>query len=173
MQTLRQVGANTFSWRPLKGVKNTIEVYSGADVFGTLRQKRGEPILAETAEGRWMIDKGKGTISVRTDDGAVVATFTSGKGGQGTLTLADGQVFRWAPTKSGTAERAFYDAAGARFVRFWKDWQLLKVEDRGEADPNMATRPEFPVLVILGRVIGIGTDDDVAVMAAISVATSG
>jgi hypothetical protein len=38
---------------------------------------------------------------------------------------------------------------------------VLKVEDRGSADPGMALRPEFPLLVVLGRVIGIGdTDDD-------------
>ncbi len=44
-------------------------------------------------------------------------------------------------------------------MRFWKTHKILKTEDRGAADPGMAARPEFPLLVFLGRVIGIGEDD--------------
>lgn len=176
MNTLYDVGTQTFSWRPVKGVKKTIEVYAGADIFGTLRQERGQPTIATTAEGRWTIEKTKGTLTVRADGGATIATFVTGTGGEGTVTLADGQTLRWAPTTTGQAERAFYDDAGRRIVRFWKDWQFLKVEDRGEADPGMAAWPGFPVLVVLGRVIGIGADDGtgdggamVAIMGAIAV----
>ena len=174
MKALDAVGTQTFSWRPVKGAKKTIEVYSGDAIFGTMRQERGRPTVVTTAEGCWTIEKTKGIITVRADTGTLVATFVTGKNGEGTVTLADGQTLQWSPTTKGHAERAFYDDAGRRIVRFWKDWQLLKVEDRGEADPGMASRPGFPVLVVLGRVIGIGSDDGdggamVAVMGAISV----
>lgn len=171
MKALYDVGDQTFSWRPVKDVKKTIEVYAGPDILGTLRQERGQPAVAETATGRWTIAQDKKTITVYDHDGAVVATFVAGKGGEGVLTLASGEVLRWAPTKKGSAERAFYDTTGQRIVRFWKDWQLFKVEDRGAADPRMASRPEFPLLVVMGRYIGIGMDDD-GTIAAVVAATS-
>ena len=167
MKVLSDVGAQTFSWRPMKGVKKTIEVYAGADVFGMLRQERGQPAIATTAEGCWTIEKARGTLTVRADTGVTIATFVASKGGEGTVTLADNQRLRWAPTTKGQAERAFYDDAGRRIVRFWKDWQLFKVEDRSAADLGMATYPCFPVLVVLGRVIGIGSDDGSAMVAVI------
>ncbi len=168
MTTLHDVGTQTFSWRPVKGVKKTIEVYAGSDVFGTLRQERGRPSVVAIDGSRWVFEKDKGVVTVRAEDGSALATFVAGKGGEGTLTLADGRILHWAPTKKGQAERAFYDETGARIVRFWKDWQVLKVEDRGEADPGMAARPEFSLLVALGRVIGIGSDDDGAIAAVIA-----
>lgn len=179
MKALYDVGEQTFSWRPvkgvtktIKGVTKTIEVYAGPDIFGTLRQDRGQPAVAETTAGRWTFATDKKTITAHDADGAVVATFVAGKGGEGVLTLADGEVVRWAPTRQGTAERAFYDAAGRRIVRFWRDWQLLKVEDRGAADPGMAAHPAFPLLVVLGRYIGLGMDDDGGTIAAVVAATS-
>ena len=152
----------------MKGAKKTLEVYAGADIYGTLRQERGQPAVLMIAEGRWTIEKRTGAVTVRTDTGTTVATFAAEKGGEGTVTLADGRTLRWAPTARGRAERAFYDDAGRRIVRFWKDWHMLKVEDRGEADPGMSSRPEFPLLVALGRVVGIGQEDDGAVMAALA-----
>jgi hypothetical protein len=169
---LHEVGEQTFSWRPMKGAKKTIEIYAGSRVFGTLQQGRGIPTVAQTDEGRWIFEKEKGAITIRAEDGATLARFAAGRGGRGTVTLADGQTFRWAPTQKGKAERAFYDLDSQRVVRFWRDWQFVKVEDRGAADPGMAVLPAFPLLVILGRVIGIGMDDDTeaaAVIAATSV----
>jgi hypothetical protein len=169
--SLHDVREQTFSWRPVKGVKKTIEVYAGPDVFGTLRQERGRPAVAEIDQGRWTFTQEKRVLTVSAEDGTTLATFLPGTRGQGTVTLADGQAFRWAPTQPGKAERAFYDTDGQRVVRFWKDWQVLKVEDRGAADPGMASLPAFPLLVVLGRVIGVGTDGDLA-SAAVVAATS-
>ena len=86
---------------------------------------------------------------MRADDGTVVASFSPGKGGEGTVTFESGQALRWGPIKTGTAQRAFRDAAGQRIVRFWNDWHLFKVEDCGAADLGMAVLPEFPLLVLL------------------------
>jgi hypothetical protein len=165
---LHEVGEQTFSWRPVKGAKKTIEIYAGPRVFGTLQRGRGVPTVAQTDEGRWIFEKENGAIAVRAQDGTTLARFVAEKGGHGTVTLADGQTFRWAPTQKGKAERAFYDLDGQRVVRFWRDWQFVKVEDRGAADPGMAALPAFPLLVILGRVIGIGMDDDMAAAAVIA-----
>lgn len=170
MKALDAVGTQTFSWRPAKGAKKTIEVYAGVDICGTLRQERGCPTVAVTTEGRWTIEKSKGAMTVRSDEGTVVAAYRAGKGDEGTVTLANGQVLRWGPTGKKTAERAFYEASGRRIVRFWKDWRLFKVEDRGQADAGMAVLAAFPVLVVLGRVIGITMEDgDAATIAALAV----
>jgi len=177
MQTLRELETTTFTWRPLKGVKKTIALHAGEGdaVFATLRQERGQPTLVETAEGRWTIAKdpaNKKATLITDEMGRLAGSFVSAKHGEGTLTLADGQTFHWAPTHKGQAERAFYDASGARVARFWKDWQFLKVEDRGAADPMQAARDAFPLLVVLGRYIGVGSDeDDAAITAALIVAT--
>ena len=71
----------------------------------------------------------------------------------------------------GQAERGFYDADGARVVRFWKATRLLSVEDRGAADPGRSALPQFPLLVVLGRVIGIG-QDEASALAGVIAATS-
>jgi hypothetical protein len=159
MKPMGDLGTTTFAWRPVKGVKGTIEVHTESGVFGTLRQEKGRPTIASTADGRWSIEKSKGTIIVRDGRDDLAATFTSAKGGTGMVRMADEQEFRWAPTHPHQAERAFYDRFGRRVVRFWKDWRFVAVIDKGEADPGMAALSEFPLLVMLGRVIGIGEDD--------------
>ena len=160
MATLHEIGDRTFSWRPINGATTTIKVYAGATVFGTLRLEGDRRAVAEMGGSRWVFEAGKGSVTVRGEQGAVLATFAAGTGGDGTLTLADGRMLRWAPTHPGRDARAFYDGGGTRVVRFWKDHQLLKTEDRGAADLGMAARPEFPLLVALGRVIGIGQGED-------------
>ena len=144
MRTLHDIGTEPFSWRPTKGVKKTMEVYAGMHTFGTLRQERGRPAEAAFDGDRWVFKKDRGGVIARAEDGSALATFTGGTGDGGILTLADGRTLRWARTAKGQAERAFYDESGGRIVRFWKDWQVFKVEDRSEADQGMAARPEFP-----------------------------
>jgi len=134
-------------------------------VFGTLRLEHGKPAVADVDGSRWVFEKSKSRLTARTEDGSVLTAFAPAKRGEGLLTLADGRTLRWAATHRGQAERAFYDENGALIVRFWKTHKILKTEDRGAADPGMAARPEFPLLVFLGRVIGIGEDDDVTTAA--------
>jgi hypothetical protein len=119
MMTLHEIGDQTFSWRPVKGTKKTIEVYSSEAVFGTLRMERGQPAVAEVGGERWVFDRSNGSMVVRRgEDGTTAATFEAAKGGEGLLTLDGGEQLRWAPTHKGQAERAFYDENGRRVVRF-------------------------------------------------------
>ena len=57
-------------------------------------------------------------------------------------------------------------------MRFWKATRLLSAEDRGAADPGRSALPQFPLLVVLGRVIGIGQDEASAAIAGVIAATS-
>ena len=167
---LRDISDATFSWRPVKGVKHTIELHAGDQVFGTLRFDGAEAV-AEVDGQRWAFTRRKKQVIIRDAHGTLAGTFRATKRGQGQLELTDGPCFSWRPTHPGQAERCFYDADGARVVRFWKANRLLSVEDRGAADPGRSALPQFPLLVVLGRVIGIG-QDDLSALAGVIAATS-
>ena len=167
---LRDISDATFSWRPVKGVKHTIELHAGDQVFGTLRFDGAEAV-AEVDGQRWAFTRRKKQVIIRDAHGTLAGTFRAIKRGQGQLELTDGPCFSWRPTHPGQAERCFYDADGARVVRFWKANRLLSVEDRGAADPGRSALPQFPLLVVLGRVIGIG-QDDLSALAGVIAATS-
>jgi len=168
---LHDISDATFSWHRVKGVKHAIELHAGDQVFGTLRFDGAEAV-AEVDGQRWAFTRHKKQVIIRAADGTVAGTFTAAKRGEGHLELADGSRFGWRPTHRGQAERGFYDADGARVVRFWKATRLLSAEDRGAADPGRSALPQFPLLVVLGRVIGIGQDEASAALAGVIAATS-
>jgi len=168
---LHDISDATFSWHRVKGVKHAIELHAGDQVFGTLRFDGAEAV-AEVDGQRWAFTRHRKQIIIRDADGTVAGTFTGAKRGQGQLELADGPRFWWRPTHRGQAERGFYDTDGARVVRFWKATRLLSAEDRGAADPGRSALPQFPLLVVLGRVIGIGQDEASAAIAGVIAATS-
>ena len=168
---LRDISDATFSWHRVKGIKHAIELRAGDLVFGTLRFD-GVEAVAEVDGQRWAFTRHRKQVIVRDADGTVAGTFTAAKRGEGQLELVDGPRFWWRPTRRGQAERGFYDADGARVVRFWKATRLLSAEDRGAADPGRSALPQFPLLVVLGRVIGIGQDEVSAALAGVIAATS-
>jgi len=114
---LRDISDATFSWHRVKGVKHAIELHAGDQAFGTLRFDGAE---AEVEGQRWAFTRHKKQVIIRDAHGTVAGTFMAAKCGEGQLELADGQRFWWRPTHPGHAERGFYDADGARVVRFWK-----------------------------------------------------
>lgn len=171
MAGLHDISDTTFSWHRVKGVKHAIELHAGDQVFGTLRFD-GVEAAAEVGGQRWAFTRHKKQVIIRDADGTVAGTFTAAKRGEGQLELTDGPRFWWRPAHPGQAERGFYDADGARVVRFWKATRLLSAEDRGAADPGRSALPQFPLLVVLGRVIGIGQDEFSAALAGVIAATS-
>jgi hypothetical protein len=168
---LRDISDITFSWRPVKGVKHTIDLHVGDEVFGTLRFDGAEAV-ADVDGQRWAFTRHRKQVIIRDAHGTAAGIFTATKRGEGQLELTDGPRFWWRPTHPGQAERGFYDADGARVVRFWKASRLLSAEDRGAADPGRSALRHFPLLVVLGRVIGIGQDEVSAALSGVIAATS-
>jgi len=168
---LHDISDATFSWHRVKGVKHTIELHAGDQVFGTLRFD-GVKAVAEVDGQRWAFTRHKKQVIIRDAHGTVAGTFTATKRGEGQLELTDGLRFWWRPTHPGQAERGFYDADGGRVVRFWKATRLLSAEDRGAADPGRSALPQFPLLIMLGRVISIGQDELSAALSGVIAATS-
>jgi hypothetical protein len=92
---LRDISDATFSWRPVKGVKHTIELHAGDQVFGTLRFD-GVEAVAEVDGQRWAFTRHRKQVIIRDAHGTVAGTFRATKRGEGQLELTDGRCFSWA-----------------------------------------------------------------------------
>ncbi|HEX9068609.1 MAG TPA: hypothetical protein VF807_07560 [Ktedonobacterales bacterium] len=152
------------SWR-----KREFELRDGEQVIAREAWGRGYRATADWATLRLRLDTHgwlkRHTVIMR-DDGAPAGDYAHR---QGTLTLADGQVFRWQRPEKRSRDRVWLDAAGNRLVRLHPARGGTTVRPEQSATP-----PELPLLIVVGHyLLALAQQDEEAATVGAIVAVMG
>ena len=177
MHTFHEVGGEELRWIKPRRTKLQFELRAGEILVATLAWTGGSHALGQWAEGQYRFNR-KGWLRPRTlvrgaanaasdtpgEQEETVATFAH-RGG--TLSFPDGRTFLWKKPKRWTNERIWMDSATAERVRFHPGaWESTVTVT---SQPESASLPELPLLVLLGQYLIVLASQDAA--AASSAAT--
>jgi hypothetical protein len=124
----RKSDAPIWQWRESKAVKHQDELWFADRIYATLRWEGpfSKRAYARVPEGQWTFDRPRllsRDVEVRQSKAeptlaSLVAIYYQKWSGDGTLKLADGRQFDWAPTNFWQTRWAFFDAEGRPLVGF-------------------------------------------------------
>ena len=182
MDHISALAGQTLEWLQPKTLEHYFELQAGPAQLAalTFHSAWGTLATAETADGTWTF-KRVGFLNPRVTVRVAgspdnLAVYQPKFWGDGTLTFADGTVFRWQPTNFWATEWALSGAGDAPVVRFKSGAEkqrlsdIFKTQAVVELEHDESIRPLVPLLVALGMYLIILHQQDAAGAVAATVA---
>ena len=158
------------TWVQPRRSKPRFELRFGEHVLATLTGHKGGRALGQWGEQCYWFSQ-EGWFRRRTivrnaasdaddtyDANAEPLALFVHQGSGGTLVFPDGRLLTWKKPKMWTSERVWVDAASTAMVRYrlgaWRSSVTVMIE------PQAATQPEIPLLVLLGQYLHVRAAQD-------------
>jgi hypothetical protein len=178
----REPDAKTWEWRESRTVKHQDELWFRDDIYATLRWEGplSKLAYARAPEGQWTFDRPRllsRDIEVRqadvdADSAPLAAIYYQKWTGDGTLKLADGRRFDWAPIDFWQTRWAFFDAEERPLVALEDTSGLCERMTEVTLWHSELSRADVGLLATLGHYLMALRQQDTAAIAATAAATA-
>ena len=178
----QESNAQTWQWRESKTVKHQDELRLGDHVEATLRWEGllSNLATARAPAGQWTFDRPRllsRDIEVREirageDSAPLIAVYYQKWTGEGTLKLADGRAYDWAPTNFWQTRWAFFDADERPLIVFDDTSGLLEHRTEVTFHRIELSKADVGLLATLGRCLMTLKRQDAAAIVATTAVTA-
>jgi hypothetical protein len=154
MRSIAEVAGSELLWVQPSMMHQAFELRAGDEVVATLAFQRSSLATAQTAEQSWTF-KREGFwhphVTARVaDSDQNLAVFRPHWMGGGTLDLGDAGQLRFGAANFWHTQWDWQTSQGKSLVHFKSQHGFLKSGAQVEIEPDEATNPDLPLLVVLG-----------------------